>query len=243
MTDPETRAWEEAIGRFWLVVHEPGMVSVRKGPWISSGFKSIIRDFIKAYPTAYLTVLTVDEAGVPHVEHGPEAIQMADGRSMSVGRNHNARTKEAHRAALTPPAIPVDVADLCERLRRKSAFKPTWATSCPLVHPDGEKAATALETLAAENARLHSLAKANNTLARMNGDRATKAEAENARLREALEPFAKAGELFDAEPVDPRYHVVIYGPAAGDEYKITDRHLRAARAALSPVTQVKESRP
>lgn len=62
--------------------------------------------------------------------------------------------------------------------------------------------------------------------------------AENARLREVLEPFAKAGELFDAEPVDPRYHVVIYAPAAGDEYKITDRHLRAA---LSPVTQVKES--
>lgn len=58
-----------------------------------------------------------------------------------------------------------------------------------------------------------------------------------ARLTEALRPFAKAGELFDHEPADPRWVVSIYKPAAGDDYAITDRHLREARAALSEGSQ------
>lgn len=86
------------VGRFWLIVHEPGCVPERKGPWLNTGFKEVLRDFINARPTAYLTVLTVGEDGVPHVQHGPEALQMADGRSMSVGRKHNARTLAAHTA-------------------------------------------------------------------------------------------------------------------------------------------------
>ena len=94
----------EVDNRFWLIVHEPGLVPELKGPWEHVGFKSVMRDFIAARPLAYLTVLTVDEQGVPDVQHGPEALQMADGRSMGVGRRHNQRTREAHRAALTPSA-------------------------------------------------------------------------------------------------------------------------------------------
>ena len=51
------------------------------------------------------------------------------------------------------------------------------------------------------------------------------------RLREALRPFAKAGELFP-----PRDEAVsdqaIYAPAAGKEYSICGDDLRRARAAL-----------
>lgn len=54
--------------------------------------------------------------------------------------------------------------------------------------------------------------------------------AENARLREALRPFAKAGELFDAGSMFPE--LVVYLPAAGDAYKIVGNDLRRARAAL-----------
>jgi hypothetical protein len=90
--------------RFWLIVHEPGKVPDRKGPWLHTGFREVMRDFIGAYPTAYLTVLTVDADGTPWVQHGPEALQMADGRSMSVGRKHNARTLAAHSSALQESA-------------------------------------------------------------------------------------------------------------------------------------------
>lgn len=56
--------------------------------------------------------------------------------------------------------------------------------------------------------------------------------AENARLREALAPFAKAGELFANIPASPDCYAVLYNPAAGLEYQITEHHVRAAWAAL-----------
>jgi hypothetical protein len=82
--------------RFWLVVHEVGLVPQRKGPWPKRMTASVLREFIAANPTAYLHVLTVDGDGVPDVEHGAEVLQMLDGRSMNVGRKHNARCKAAH---------------------------------------------------------------------------------------------------------------------------------------------------
>ena len=82
--------------RFWLIVHSPGCIPERKGWWKQAQFRMVMREFIAAYPTSYLHVLTLDAFGDPHVEHGPEALQMADGRSMSVGRKHNARTLAAH---------------------------------------------------------------------------------------------------------------------------------------------------
>ena len=50
------------------------------------------------------------------------------------------------------------------------------------------------------------------------------------RLREALRPFAKAGEIA-GEP-SPYGDWYAYRPAAGDEYAIFGQHLREARAAL-----------
>ena len=54
--------------------------------------------------------------------------------------------------------------------------------------------------------------------------------AEIERLREALSPFAKAGEIA-GEP-SPYGDWYAYRPAAGDEYAIFGQHLRDARAAL-----------
>lgn len=88
--------------RFWLIVHEPGNVPVRKGSWEHRDLPKIMREFIAANPTAYLHVMTLDHLGHPQIDHGPELLQMADGRSMSVGRKHNARTRAAH--ALANPA-------------------------------------------------------------------------------------------------------------------------------------------
>ena len=51
------------------------------------------------------------------------------------------------------------------------------------------------------------------------------------RLEAALRPFAKAGELFIL-PERAEFCQVLYAPAAGPDYRITERHVRRARAAL-----------
>ena len=56
---------------------------------------------------------------------------------------------------------------------------------------------------------------------------------ENRRLREALQPFAKAGELFPEAPGSVEFDQAIYKPAAGDEWSLCGDDLRRARAALS----------
>jgi hypothetical protein len=94
----------EVERRFWLIVHEPGKVPDRKGSWPRSQLPQIMREFISFRPNAYLTVLTVGSDGSPDVQHGPEALQMADGRSMRTGSNHNARTLAAHTEALATVA-------------------------------------------------------------------------------------------------------------------------------------------
>ncbi len=60
---------------------------------------------------------------------------------------------------------------------------------------------------------------------------AAKDKARIERLEAALRPFAKAGELFTA-PEHMDYYVVLYNPAAGQEFQITEHHVRAARAVL-----------
>jgi hypothetical protein len=61
------------------------------------------------------------------------------------------------------------------------------------------------------------------------------AEAESAALRKALEPFAKAGELFP--PLHPdSFDQSVYMPAAGREYSISGNDLRRARAVLKEQT-------
>lgn len=63
--------------------------------------------------------------------------------------------------------------------------------------------------------------------------RAKAAEAERDKLRAALEPFAKAAELF--EPIGyGTPDMLVYSPAGGPEFRLTGAHLIAARAALAP---------
>lgn len=62
-------------------------------------------------------------------------------------------------------------------------------------------------------------------------EQAAQLAAANARIAElggALEPFAKAGGLFNDHFIS-----LVYDPAAGDEYRLNSSHLIAARAALS----------
>lgn len=112
-TEAASQPREGETGRFWLIVREPGMVPDRKGPWPHRDTAKVLREFIAARPRAFLDVLTVDAGGTPWVEHGPQTLQIADGRSMSVGRKHNARVRAAAEEALTqrPPeqagAVPV----------------------------------------------------------------------------------------------------------------------------------------
>jgi len=102
----------EREGRFWLIVRAPGKVPERKGPWPHREAAHRLREFIAARPRAFIDVLTIDHDGTPEVEHGPEVLQYTDGRSMSVGRKHNQRVRDAAEEALaslppaTDPAIP-----------------------------------------------------------------------------------------------------------------------------------------
>jgi len=83
-------------GRFWLMLQEPRRVPERKGPWPMADTLKILREFMAARPGAYITILTVDEEGVPWVQHGPEWLEMMDGRSRSVVRRHNRSVLSAH---------------------------------------------------------------------------------------------------------------------------------------------------
>lgn len=56
---------------------------------------------------------------------------------------------------------------------------------------------------------------------------------ENTRLRGALKPFAKSGEIFDGEPEEVEFDQCIYSPAAGTQYSLCGNDLRRARAALA----------
>lgn len=108
MTNPPLKRTDPVVERFWLVLQEPELVPKLRGPFQISGMAATLREFITANPTAYIHVLTVGEDGDPQVEHGPEALQVLDGRSMGVGRKHNERTRAAHagsHAALQPSTV------------------------------------------------------------------------------------------------------------------------------------------
>ncbi|MGT2514768.1 hypothetical protein ACVOMT_11520 [Sphingomonas panni] len=96
-----------AEGRFWLIVREPGMVPRQKGPFRSADTAKVLREFIAANPRAFIDHLTIDADGTPWVDHGPEVLQMTDGRSMSVGRKHNERVRAAAEEAQNRPRAAV----------------------------------------------------------------------------------------------------------------------------------------
>lgn len=90
--DPEDMA-VNLEDKFWLTLREPGMVPDRKGPWAKEKSKEILREFIKARPTAYIDYITIGEDG-PQIEHGPEVLQILDARSMIVGTKQNKRVSD-----------------------------------------------------------------------------------------------------------------------------------------------------
>lgn len=81
--------------QFWIIVHDRGCTPERKGAFKRETMAATIREFIRARPTSLLTVLTVGSDGTPDVQHAPEALQMLDGRSMALAREHNRRVREA----------------------------------------------------------------------------------------------------------------------------------------------------
>lgn len=64
-------------------------------------------------------------------------------------------------------------------------------------------------------------------------------EADNARLIEALTPFAKSGDLL--VQAGDRGDFWAYRPAGGDEYGITGKHLLAARATLAKIKETPDA--
>lgn len=121
--------------------------------------------------------------------------------------------------ALTTPAVAPDVVALVEHLQMQTGYD---------LEKTSSRAATALTTLAADRDRLYTLAKANNTLARMNGNALDTAKAEVAMLREALEPFAKVAFDIITNRDDDE---ALADTLAAD--RLTWGHLRRARTALA----------
>lgn len=83
----------EATGaqKTWLILREPGKVPERKGPFPHSNIAVVLREFMKARPSAYITVLTWG-GNEPDVQDGPECLEMADGRSSSIASRHRSST-------------------------------------------------------------------------------------------------------------------------------------------------------
>ncbi len=107
-----------------------------------------------------------------------------------------------------------------EQYVAEAVSAPSWGDDAPLIALSPALAARVIE-LEAEVERLRESLRA---LA----FRAERAEVLNKKALAVLEPFARAGSLF--EPRDHGWDMVVYAPAAGDEYKIVGDDLRAARA-------------
>jgi len=81
--------------RFWLELREPGCSPVRKGSWALRDMARVLREFMEARPRAFITVITVDADGHPDLQDGPEALMVADGRSIPTARRHWKTTRAA----------------------------------------------------------------------------------------------------------------------------------------------------
>ncbi|PSJ60803.1 hypothetical protein [Pseudaminobacter soli (ex Li et al. 2025)] len=85
--------------RFWLELREPNRVPQRKGPFLKSRTAEVLREFMDARPTAFISVVTVDHDG-PLFEDAPECLMIADGRSKARALRHIQSSKAAHASAL-----------------------------------------------------------------------------------------------------------------------------------------------
>ena len=122
---------------------------------------------------------------------------------------------------------------LVERLRGdwpEILVEKHWMMDSDAIDKQREEAADRIEQLAREKAVVSDLWEQQKEIALDYLADCNALSAENERLREALRPFAKAGEIA-GEP-SPYGDWYAYRPAAGDEYAIFGQHLREARAAL-----------
>jgi len=84
--------------RFWMLVRDPGCIPERKGPYLKADTAARIREFMRARPFSFLSILTVDQSGQPSIADGPEVLQSLDGRSVSFASKHIARLRSTYRA-------------------------------------------------------------------------------------------------------------------------------------------------
>lgn len=87
----------------WIVIRDPQCVPDVKGPFAPGDVAPFLREVFAARPFSYVEVVSIEDGAIL-VQDGPEALQMLDGRSMSVGRAHNARlrSREVDPAAAIP---------------------------------------------------------------------------------------------------------------------------------------------
>jgi hypothetical protein len=85
--------------RFWLELREPGKVPCRKGSFATRDTAKVLREFMEARPTAFISVVTIDSRGEPHFEDGPECLEMCDGRAASLASRHRASSAAAFAGA------------------------------------------------------------------------------------------------------------------------------------------------
>lgn len=103
--------------KFWLILREPGCVPDLKGPWPHAMTKMVLREFLEARPSAFVTVLTIHANG-PDVQDGPHCLEMLDGRSKYTARRHRvtsaAAFRQPERRASHPAVLTeIDIARLC----------------------------------------------------------------------------------------------------------------------------------
>lgn len=84
--------------RFWMLVRDPGCVPERKGPYLKVDTAARIREFMRARPFSFLSILTIDQSGRPLIEDAPEVLQTLDGRSVGFASKHIARLRSIYRA-------------------------------------------------------------------------------------------------------------------------------------------------
>lgn len=133
------------------------------------------------------------------INYGPDGeanyafVYDADGELVSNLRTHHAIAvvDAMNRAASGLSIVPVATGDVGKLVKRLRAVDHTSVEDCFLQSPLLDLAASTLESLAAENARLNEECRLSmHTIA----DERARFEATNAELRAALEPFAEVAE-------------------------------------------------
>ncbi len=88
--------WKPLLdGRFWLELRNPGEVPTRKGSWPIDQMKAVLKEFMKANPRAFISIVTISHDG-PWFEDAPEALCILDRRTWPTGKKHITSSEAAH---------------------------------------------------------------------------------------------------------------------------------------------------